>query len=79
METKTNMAKIKKTPHDVPSLAVRQIARLYEGLNLDERKKVLLILQGIDSDSVFRAVAKKRNDAETAEEKMPQKRQHAQN
>jgi hypothetical protein len=59
---------------------VRRIAQLYEGLDKVERKKVLSLLQSIGSASACRAGTKKRNNAETAEEKMPsQKRKCVQN
>ena len=54
---------------------------LYEGLDKVERKKVLSLMQSIDSASACRDGTKKRNDAETVEEKkMPsQKRKCVQN
>jgi hypothetical protein len=76
------MAKTRTTPRLPPlSREVSQIAQLYEGLDKVERKKVLSLLQSIDSASACRDGTKKSNDAETVEEKkMPsQKRKCVQN
>jgi hypothetical protein len=76
------MAKTRTTPRLPPlSPVVSQITQLYEGLDKVERKKVLSLLQSIDSASACRDGTKKRNDAETAEEKkMPsQKKKCVQN
>jgi hypothetical protein len=56
------------------------IAQLYKGLDKVGRKKVLSLLQSIDSASACHDGTKKRNDAETDEEKMPsQKKKCVQN
>lgn len=71
------MAKTKQTVRVVLSPKGNQIADLYRDLDQEERRKVLLILQGIDQASANNykySESKKQDETDATEEKEPLKK-----
>ena len=71
------MAKTKQTVRVILSPKGKQIADLYRDLDQAERRKVLIILQGIDQASANNySESKKQDKTDATEEKEPLKKNY---